>query len=50
MRHRNYKPWVCDECKAGFPEQCLRPEHCDVTRERRAMAAEALRDAIREGA
>jgi len=41
--------WTCDECKArGDTSQCLRPEHCEASREQRQMDAELLRDSIRE--
>ena len=45
---KEYEPWVCDTCKAGYPEQCALPHACAVGLERRIMAAEARMDSIRE--
>ena len=42
------KPWVCGERKDGHPEECARPEYCEIIKEQRVMArimaAEELKD------
>ena len=47
-RQRKYQPWACEECKAGYPRQCVRPAQCDIARERRAAAAELMLDSMKE--
>ena len=41
-----YTPWTCDECKAGG--NCVRPEHCEVSLERKRAYADFLLDQAKE--